>query len=96
MTHASLGSCERWDALLPEYVDACLRGGAALPVYAGLRRHLSHCVTCAMLVAETVSIMRWREAEEPFNQGVLPPPPFSYLHRGDAGGNYRARPNTRP
>jgi hypothetical protein len=93
MAHASSQSCECWEALLPEYVDACLRGGAASHAYAGLRRHLSRCMSCAMLVAETVAVIRWREAEEPFNRHVLSLPSLP-LHRDGVGGKHCARSTT--
>ena len=29
----------------------------------GMLQHLSHCESCAMLVAETIAVMRWREVK---------------------------------
>ena len=78
MVHADTRSCARWEPLLPEYVDACLAGLSAQRAYPGLLRHLSRCESCAILVAETVAAMRWREAEEPFNRHALTLPALPF------------------
>ena len=64
--------CEGWHELFPEYVGACLRGAAGIPAYAALRDHLRHCPSCAVDFASTLAMIRWREAEVPFNRNVLP------------------------
>ena len=89
MTYASLQPCVRWEGVLPEYVEACLRDGSTTQAYLGLLRHLSRCARCAMLVAETIAVLRWREAEEPFDRRVLPLPPIP-LCRDGVGEDYYA------
>jgi hypothetical protein len=64
--------CEDWQSSFPEYVEACLRGAAGIPAYAALRDHFQHCSACATDFAEILALIRWREAEAPFNRHILP------------------------
>jgi hypothetical protein len=63
--------CEEWQGSFPEYAEVCLRGAAGIPAYAALRDHLRHCSACAADFVETLALIRWREAEAPFNRHVL-------------------------
>jgi len=65
-------ACEDWQSLFPEYVEVCLRGAADAPAYVTLRDHLRHCLACATDFADLLALIRWREAETPFNRHVLP------------------------
>jgi hypothetical protein len=75
--------CESWQAQIPDYVDAALRGAAAIRPFAALRAHLATCPGCAEASAELLAALRWREAERPFNRGVLSVVP--QLARGVSG-----------
>ncbi len=67
--------CESCQAQIPDYVDAALRGAAATRPFAALRAHLATCPGCAEVGVELLAGVRWREAERPFNRGVLPVAP---------------------
>lgn len=69
---ADADPCGAHDAALPEYVDACLRGADARVLFPAVYRHLRRCDSCAFLIAEAVSVIRWREAAAPFNAPALP------------------------
>ena len=72
--------CLRTDSDLPwpdawlDYADACLRQAEHSAIYAPWHTHLHLCPSCANMLDELVSLLRWREGQIPFNRDALPCP----------------------
>lgn len=57
-----VGHCE-WEALLPEYIEAHLRGASSVSRHWALREHLRTCLSCAVEFVELWTLIRRQEAE---------------------------------
>ena len=65
-------SCRMSRALWPALLERQLRGGYLQGPLNIAAAHLTTCGTCTAEFAELLTLMRWREAEAPFNIGSLP------------------------
>ncbi len=67
------------------YVSACLREAASTPAPEAIRRQLARCPACAAEAASALALLRWREAEAPFNRNALPVPDLARLIWAETG-----------
>jgi hypothetical protein len=79
---------DRHPLLPPEYFDACLAEPECCR-YGVLFDPVDGCPACAAEMAEILAVIRWREAEEPFNARALPLPP-AIFQICDSGGTHFA------
>lgn len=70
---------------LAGYVADRLRGAVHAPATEALRRQLACCPACAAEAASALALLRWREAETPFNRNALPAPDLARLIGSWAG-----------
>jgi len=68
----SRGGCRICQALGPTYLEARLRGVDVTASTAALQIHLAGSPHCREELDLMVNLIRWREAEQPFNRGVFP------------------------
>jgi len=61
------------------YVSTCLRGAMHAPATESIRRRLARCPACAAEAANALALLKWREAEAPFNRNALPVPDLARL-----------------
>ena len=87
---ADRDSCMLWEEMLPEFIDACLRADVGFAGDTALCEHLRRCPRCAAQAMVAAAIIRWREAEDPFNTHVLPLPERP-LQIYCTGGTHSAR-----
>ena len=66
------GGCKICQVLGPTYLEARLQGIGVTDSNAALRSHLARSPHCREELDLMVNLIRWREAEQPFNRGVLP------------------------
>jgi hypothetical protein len=74
---------------LAVHVTACLRGAAAAPAAEAIRQQVAACPACASETASALALLRWREAEAPFNRNALPAPDLARLIGFAAGKGAR-------
>jgi hypothetical protein len=67
------------------YVSTCLRGAAHAPATGAIRRRLARCPACAAEAANALAMLKWWEAEAPFNRNALPVPDLARLIGAGAG-----------
>ncbi len=85
LRHVCAMSESEQEEFLAMYATACLYGGAAVPAVQAFQRQLAHCPACAAEAASLLALLRWREAEAPFNRNALPAPDLARLIGVGAG-----------
>jgi len=72
--------CKVEQTSCPTCVDACLRDS-------GLYDYLNRCADCSEQFTEMLTLIHWRETQEPFNRGVLPVSAMRILHLSFKGSS---------
>lgn len=65
-------SCTISQASWPVLFGAALRGVRSFASHSAVMDHLDACPACAAEFTEILTLMLWREAQDPFNAGSLP------------------------
>lgn len=65
-------SCKMTRSAWPALIEAQLRGAVPCGAARTAWEHQAGCPACAAAYAEVLALIRWREAEVPFNANALP------------------------
>lgn len=74
LRHTCTMSEHEQEEILAMYATACLHGGTPPAAVQAIRQQIAHCPACAAEAASLLALLRWREAEAPFNHKALPVP----------------------
>lgn len=65
-------SCTMFDAAWPALCEAMWRKAQHVGLHRAAADHLATCAACAAEFVDLLALVRWREAQEPFNRNSLP------------------------